>query len=327
MLKTPLPEQEIINLLNANYGIEIESAQLLQLGADMNALVYKANSKSKSYFVKIKFGNHEETHIAILQLLHNANLTEIIFPHTTTNGKLFKQLDHFKMLVYPFIEGKNGFEQPLTKNQWIELGTALKKIHTLPVPDSILKQLRKENFSTYWREAVRSLYSLIKLNSTDDHVTISFKKFFKTKLKTITQLVNSAEELSKNIQPHLNQYVLCHSDLHAGNILIPSEEAFYIVDWDDPIMAPKERDLMFIGGGVGNVWNSPNEIDYFYEGYGEVGIDKKMLAYYRKERIIEDIALFSQDVISSNLDEPTKLISFNHFKAMFEPNGVIDVAR
>lgn len=34
-----------------------------------------------------------------------------------------------------------------------------------------------------------------------------------------------------------------------------------IVDWDEPIMAPKERDLMFIGGGVANVWNDPSEIE------------------------------------------------------------------
>ena len=34
----------------------------------------------------------------------------------------------------------------------------------------------------------------------------------------------------------------------------------YIVDWDEPIMAPKERDLMFIGGGVANVWNKPRKL-------------------------------------------------------------------
>jgi hypothetical protein len=42
---------------------------------------------------------------------------------------------------------------------------------------------------------------------------------------------------------------LCHSDIHAGNILIDVNDDFYIVDWDNPILAPKEHDLMFIGGG------------------------------------------------------------------------------
>ncbi len=32
-------------------------------------------------------------------------------------------------------------------------------------------------------------------------------------------------------------------------MLIDANDALYIVDWDNPILAPKERDLMFIGGG------------------------------------------------------------------------------
>lgn len=31
-------------------------------------------------------------------------------------------------------------------------------------------------------------------------------------------------------------------------------------------MAPKERNLMFIGGGVANVWNNPREEKFFYKG-------------------------------------------------------------
>lgn len=54
---------------------------------------------------------------------------------------------------------------------------------------------------------------------------------------------------------------------------------FYLVDWDDPIMAPKERDLMFIGGGVGNVWNRSHEEELFYEGYGKVDVNPVLLAY------------------------------------------------
>ena len=46
---------------------------------------------------------------------------------------------------------------------------------------------------------------------------------------------------------------MCHKDIHGGNILIRTDgqpPVLYILDWDDPILAPKERDLMFIGGGI-----------------------------------------------------------------------------
>ena len=120
--------------------------------------------------------------------------------------------------------------------------------------------------------------------------------------------------------------MLCHSDIHGGNLLIDSDNTIYIVDWDDPIMAPKERDLMFIGGGVANVWNKPHEEALFYKGYGKTEINLTILAYYRHERIVEDIALYGQDLLLTRAGGENRREMYKHFIAMFEENGVVDIA-
>lgn len=96
----------------------------------------------------------------------------------------------------------------------------------------------------------------------------------------IHHLVDRAEALSKKIREQSSEFVLCHSDIHGGNVLIDENGSIFIVDWDDPIMAPKERDLMFIGGGVADIWNNPREEEFFYKGYGKTEINRAILAYY-----------------------------------------------
>jgi spectinomycin phosphotransferase len=90
--------------------------------------------------------------------------------------------------------------------------------------------------------------------------------------------------------------VLCHTDIHAGNVLLATNAQLYLVDWDNPLLASKERDLMFVGGGVGGVWNKQSETAWFYQGYGQVEIDPAALAYYRYERIVEDIAVTCEQI-------------------------------
>ncbi|RUR22356.1 phosphotransferase [Legionella qingyii] len=320
-----IQEQKIIDLLNIHYGIDIHAAQLIMGGADLNAFGYKADSKSNSYFVKLKYGAHNEINFSIIHLLHESGIKEIIFPIHTIDGKLFQQLEHFKIIAYPFINAPNGFTQNLTEKQWNQFGKVLRQIHETAVPASIQHQLRKETYSTQWREIVRSFYSKIELDASNDKITADFKSFFMQNIDSIHQLVDSSEELSKTIQPDLTKYVLCHSDVHAGNLLV-NEESIYIIDWDEPILAPKERDLMFIGAGVGNVWHNPLEIHYFYEGYGQANIDKTILSYYRHERIVEDIAVYGQDLLSRAQNDQSRLESFKHFKDMFAPNNVIEIA-
>lgn len=326
MLKQPIREQEITGLLKIYYGIDSQAVQFISGGADINALIYKADEKFNSYFVKLKYDNHDEINLSIIRLLHDSGVQEIILPVHTLEGKLFQQLDRFRIVVYPFIHAPNGFTQNLTAKQWKQLGKALRKIHDTPVPTLIQKQLRKETYSSKWREMVRSFYSKIAFNSSDDKITTDFKFFFNQNIDKIHRLVDSAEELSKKIQPNLDKYVLCHSDVHAGNVLIASDNSIYIVDWDEPMLAPKERDLMFIGGGVGNIWNEPQEIPYFYEGYGKTNIDETILSYYRHERIVEDIALYGKDLLSHDQSDESRLEMFKHFKDLFDPNGVVEIA-
>ncbi|HAT6977945.1 TPA: aminoglycoside O-phosphotransferase APH(9)-Ia [Legionella pneumophila] len=326
MLKKTIPDQQLIELLKVYYGIDIHSVQLMAGGADMNAFGYKADSESNSYFVKLKYGHHDEINLSIIRLLHDSGIKEIIFPIYTRDAKLFQQIDHFKIIVYPFIDAPNGFTQNLTEKQWQQLGKVLRQIHETSVPTAIQQRLRKETYSPKWREMVRSFYNKIGFDDSDDQITTDFKSFFNQNIDSIHRLVDSSEELSKKIQPDLDKYVLCHSDVHAGNVLVVNEESIYIIDWDEPMLAPKERDLMFIGGGIGNVWNKHHEIDYFYEGYGKTNVDKIILSYYRHERIVEDIAVYGQDLLSHDQNDESRLESFKHFKSMFDPNDVVEIA-
>ncbi|HEL8421839.1 TPA: aminoglycoside O-phosphotransferase APH(9)-Ia [Legionella pneumophila] len=321
-----MTDQHLIALLKVYYGIDIHTVQLIVGGADMNAFGYKADSESNSYFVKLKYGHHDEINLSIIRLLHDSGIKEIIFPIYTRDAKLFQQIDHFKIIVYPFIDAPNGFTQNLTEKQWQQLGKVLRQIHETSVPTAIQQGLRKETYSPKWREMVRSFYNKIGFDDSDDQITADFKSFFNQKIDSIHRLVDSSEELSKKIQLNLDKYVLCHSDVHAGNVLVVNEESIYIIDWDEPMLAPKERDLMFIGGGIGNVWNKPHEIDYFYEGYGKTNVDKIILSYYRHERIVEDIAVYGQDLLSRDQNNESRLESFKHFKSMFDPNDVVEIA-
>jgi spectinomycin phosphotransferase len=123
-------------------------------------------------------------------------------------------------------------------------------------------------------------------------------------------------------------FVLCHADLHAGNVLVPDPAHFYIVDWDNPLLAPKERDLMSIGAGLMGGWRSPAEEEsLFYQGYGPTTINPTALAYYRYERIIDDIAVFCDQLLETTAGGEDRAQSFAYLASNFLPNGTIEIAQ
>lgn len=329
MLEKPdLEDEKIFSCLRDEYGLSITQFDFLPLGADPNTIVYRAVSDDEiPYFVKLRKNNFEKTAVALPKFFNDQSIPGIIPPLTTNKGQLWADVETFKLILYPFVVGRNGFEIDMSDRQWFEFGTVLKRIHTAEIPPSIFNQIRKESYSPQWREKVKASLKLIESETFTDPVAVDLASFLEIKCSEILDLLERAERLALNLQADSSTFTVCHSDIHAGNIFIDKKDMLYIIDWDNPIIAPKERDLMFVGGAQGFTGHTLEEEEIlFYRGYGQTQINQSALSYYRYERIIEDIAIFCEQLLSTDEGGEDREVSLGYLKSNFLPNNTIDAA-
>ncbi len=329
MLQQPdLPDGRITRCLNNDYGLDVTEVALLPLGADSDSAIYRVIAVDDTpYLLKLRQrGAFAKTAIEIPQFLHEQGISPIITPIATTTGRLWAPLESFAVILYPFVEGCNGFEAPLSDRQWVELGAALRGMHRAALPLLPSGPIPCEAYSPRWRNRVRELQLRAALTAFSDPVAAQLAELLGARHEIITDLVERAERLGAALRGRRPACVLCHADLHAGNVLISEDGGLYIVDWDTAILAPKERDLMFIGGGVGGVWNEDREVELFYQGYGATEVDPVALAYYRYERIVEDIAAYCDELLLSAAGGTARAQALEFFRAQFEANDVVEIA-
>ena len=328
MLEKPdLQDEKIVACLRDAYGLQIAEMTFLPLGADAYAAVYRATTTDQgAYFVKLRSGNFDAISVDVPKFLFDSGISQIIAPIATVSGKLSAQLGEFHVILYPFIEGVNGWRVALSDDQWNTFGQTLKHIHTLTLPRTLADHIPRETYSPYWRERVRQFQSQVEDTLFTEPVAAALAELLKDKRREISHLIQRAEELGAILQDQAPNNVLCHSDIHLGNLLI-SDETFYIVDWDQPILAPKERDLMFIGGGIGTGRFEPEQEEaLFYAGYGQTNIDPVALAYYRYERIVQDFAAYSEELLLTDEGGADRPEGLRRVTSQFQPGAVIDMA-
>ncbi len=329
MLEKPdIPDQAIIDCLQTAYGLKPTSIRFLPLGADLNTAVYRVVCREGStYFFKLRGGEFSPALVAVPNYLHDQGLTQVIPAIQTHNGAYWADLPPYKAILYPYVNGQDGFERNLTDHQWIEFGAALHQFHTTRFPQSVTHGLPREGFSPRWRDTVREFLGRIQGQAFSEPVGAEMAAFLLRKEKTTRELVARSERLAGLLQHSTPEFILCHADIHAWNLLVVDADSFYMVDWDTLIFAPKERDLMFVGSGLGGRGHTPiQEEALFYQGYGPTQVDPVAIAYYRYERIVEDIGVYCQQILTSaegGLDRPQSLLAV---KSNYLPGGTIEMA-
>jgi spectinomycin phosphotransferase len=328
MLERPdISDNLIISHLQEEYNLPVAELTFLPLGADENTAVYRVRTQEgPAYFLKLR-KNFDEIMVHVPLFLRKQGIQAIIAPVETKSKQHYADFSEYKIILYPFIEGKDGFEMELSDQQRRSLGTALKGIHIAQIPAELKRQIPKETYSPQWRESLKTSQVRVEHNTFAEPTAAKLAAFMRPRHGEIHQIVERTEELAAELQTKSLEFVLCHSDVHGANILISNSGDLYIVDWDNPILAPKERDLMFIGSGLDGLWESPSGEAMFYEGYGKTEVDLTALAYYRYGRIVEDLAVICEQVFSTSKGGADQERSYEYFISNFEPGGTIEIAR
>lgn len=329
LTKPPLTDQEITACLHSAYGFDVEAISFLPLGFDFNTAVYRITiNNGADYFLKLRSSEFLEASVSVPKYLAGLGLKSVIEPLTTKAGQLWTNLDAFKAILYPYVEGRNGVEAKLSEDQWAQFGATLKRLHNTDIPNNVTNDLQQEKFSSKWRGAVKAFLMGITKEVFKEPVAVKTAEFLQSKSSEILKIIERAEELAIALQTQLPKYVLCHADIHGWNLIVDQEGALYIVDWDTLIFAPKERDLMFIGAGI---WDSSltsaEEESLFYRGYGQTEINPDAIAYYRFERIIQDIGEYCEHIFLSDEDDADdRMQSFEYLCSNFYTHGTIERA-
>jgi spectinomycin phosphotransferase len=300
----------------------------LPLGGDLSTAVYQAiTADNTAYFCKLKLAWFDEAAVRLPKYLSDQGITAIIAPLATRDGQLWADIDDYALILYPFVVGINGYDLELTVQQWADFGAALRQIHTMPLPPTLKATIQRESYSSEWHEDCREIFRRLEEETFTDPIMVDMVAFLQPKRKMMLHAIERAEKLAYALAARPLEFVLCHTDVHAGNLFIDSQNHLFIVEWDYIILAPKERDLMFIGGGQGFMpYLAEQEERLFYQGYGDSEIDKMVLTYYRYERGIMDVTVESERILSPALGSQDRARALEYLQLYFLPGCTIEMA-
>lgn len=317
--------------LDAHYGLGVASVSFIPVGYDPNAAVYRVIADDGgSYFLKVRFGTIHEPSLLVPRALIDLGIRNVVAPLRTRSSGLWSPLDGhtgYTVVLYPFVRGESAMVAGLSADQWREFGSTLRDVHASGLGKRLRGRLPVEAFSLPAAATVRRLLTMVGEMRFESAAAARLAEFWWGRAGQIRRMVARAEALGGALRSRPFEYVLCHADIHAANILVDDAGRIRLIDWDGPLVAPKERDLLFVVGSKIARTVEPGEEALFFEGYGRIEIDPDALVYCRYERIIEDLGEFGKSVfLGPSLGEQVRSEEADLAIGFFAPGGMVELA-
>jgi thiamine kinase-like enzyme len=202
-----------------------------------------------------------------LKQLRNLGVDYINYPIQTTDNRFCLEREDKYLILFNYIKGENTWDYDVE-----EVYKRLIDIHKLS--GKITEGVNKEDFSIIYSERFEETLGrykdlgIIKENFVD-----------------IWRYWNEFKELSMELSQRKFKLFLTHGDAF-GNIIKDGKE-LYIIDWDDLILAPLERDLWFF---VSN----DAVVNLYKEAFEDFSLNQTLIKYYITKRFFEDLLGFME---------------------------------
>ena len=321
-----LPVEQLVRCLHDAYGLKVAELAFLPLGNDAAAGVYRVQSGAGSaYFVKVKRGAIAEISVRLPYYLHQQGMDAAAAPLPTREQTLWQMVEGYTVIVYPFITGQMGSVVGLSDSQWTAFGRCLKALHLTELPPDLRRLVPQEAFmlNPGWMLVI-SRVAATYMQTFSHSVQRELARFWRGKWAEIRHVLRRAATLGQALQRQPLARRLCHADIHTSNVLVSPDGQLFFVDWDQPIFAPPERDLMFV---VDDPAAPSPAVQAFFHGYGETSVNPLALDYYRVEWAVQEISDYAERVFFlPDVSDATRQESLEEFIRLFEAGHEIDAA-
>ncbi|MEU4681103.1 aminoglycoside phosphotransferase family protein [Micromonospora sp. NPDC023737] len=272
------------------WALDIAGLVFMPVGLDGHAWAYRVDtSDGRRYFLKMRRGDFTQAAVRLPGFLRAHGVSQVVAPIDLPNGEAGHGFGDYRLLLYPFHDGGSLWGRGLTDRQWTEYGEFLGRLHAVAPNADLAAVLPVETYRSSAGERLRTLAG----PAASSEALGPFWHRYGTALHRLSETV---DDLAARVTR--GGYVVCHADIHPGNLIADGDGPLHVVDWDAPILAPRERDLMFVHSrDFGDHPINAHRAELFRRGYGPLEPDQTLLSYYRGERHLDDVAVFLQSIL------------------------------
>jgi spectinomycin phosphotransferase len=340
MLERPnLDDTTLIAHIRDRFGLPIESLTFVPLGNDSAAWTYRASAADRSaWFIKVR-RDPRPAGILVPRFLRDHGLPEVVAARSTRDGEPWLQIGPWSVLVYPFVDAPRAMDAGMDEGGWTHFGAFAARLHATVLPPDLAAIVPREDFrpkaTQMARRVARHVDADPRHEPLRDEIAERLVAAWVTRREQIERLVSRSEELAARIRAGVGlkrpvRFVPSHADLHAANVLVGADGSLSIVDWDEIVLAPPERDLMFVRGSAIAGVVSDREATAFETGYGTreaSEADPLLIAWYRIDWAVQDLADFARRaLLDPAVGTATRANALALFESNFEPGSEVDTA-
>ena len=323
--------------IQQDFGVAVTTLTAVEHGADADAQLWRGfDADGASYAVKLS-GAGTPAGLIVSAHLAGHGVAGVTRPLMSRKRQPWSEREHRRLTVVPWVSEARALEGEMSAAHWTSFGALLAKVHATAVTEALAMSLPREDH-THEQAAstVRALDSSLRLVAdepaaaglTVDALVRALAQEWRTAGDRVSALLEQADGLGRELQARKATNVVCHGDPHLGNVLIGQDERVWLIDWDDSVLAPRERDLMFILGGVlAFAPVTQQQQSWFFDGYGATDLDPTRLAYYRCARALEDLACPAAQIFDlRRFTDRERADALSIVRGVLSPTGLVNLA-
>ena len=325
MLERPkLADEDIITHLEACYDLRVRTVTFLPIGNDARAWAFQVQTATGDFYLKLRKGGVNEAALFVPQFLQARGIGAAVAPVNTAAGELFARVDDFALLLYPFIVGESKWDMDLTAAQWRDWGAIMGAIHSTAIPADLAREIPHEVFAVKWLSKLARVERVLARGDYAGDIATEAANLWRSQATLIDLCRDRYRALGARLASQPPAFALCHADIHTANIIIDGAGRIHIVDWDETLLAPIERDLMFfIDDG-----RPARATAAFLDGYSAATADPLALAYYKYDWVMQEFADYGERIfLADDIVGGDLALAGSEFARLFAPDDVIERAQ